>query len=247
MQRALEELGFGLDVLAPTLLGSSVFGLEEQLAVGQNVPDLPHAVYRAIHLPDNREDFERFIKRLDDHIRELGRFFLCTVPPDVNFPQWAEEEDERLTEIFYRPARGRRKGEQMDAHLDAIRLALQGVERGEAEKWLTPRFLEWEQVRPTYPLPAAPSTSRRVLGFFDMLNLRPMDQLLDQKQNRTLLQLELVKKWKWPLGLRNLYKAQTSEELRKTMLGDSDAWEPAEALVSEILEEGKHRFPVLFT
>lgn len=247
MLKAFELLGINLSTVPGTLMGCPVFGLEQQFEVGQQVADMSHATFRSVLLPDDDQEFQRFIDRVGEHIEQLGSFFLLPVPASACLSSWAEEEDERLKELFYRPPRGRQKGERMDGHLQAIRLALQGVEGAEAEQWLTPRFLEWEQVRPSYPLPAAPSTSKRALAFFDVLNLRPMGELLDQKHERTLLQLQLMKKWRWPLGLRTLFKAQTSKDLRQTLLGTSDSWEPAEVLVSELIEEANCKYPVLFT
>lgn len=121
-------------------------------------------------MPDREEEFQLFIARLNDHIEQLGRFFLCTVPAGVQLDQWAEDEDERLQELFDRPLRGRLKGERMDGRLQAIRMAVQSLDSAEAEQWLTPRFLEWDQFRPSYPLPATPNNSKRVSAFFEMLN-----------------------------------------------------------------------------
>lgn len=247
VQQAFGQIGIGLDCVPATLIGSPVFGLGHQLEVGKDIADLPHATFRTALMPDREEEFQTFIARLNEHIEQLGRFFLCAVPAGVQIEQWAEDEDERLSELFDRPLRGRLKGERMDAHLEAIRMAVQSLESAEAEQWLTPRFLEWDQFRPSYPLPATPNNSKRVFAFFEMLNLRPMGELLDQKHERSLLQLTLMKKWHWPLGLRKLNEAKNSKVLRKTMLGNAAPWEPAEVLVSEILEDAKLRYPVLLS
>jgi hypothetical protein len=246
MVGGLEQHGIALEAVPSSLLGCAVLGTEEQYEVGGQVADLSHAVVRTELVPDDEQEFQRFLAGLDAHILQLGRFFLLPVPERVDVAEWEEAEDARLTRLFYRPSHGRKKGEQMDCHLRDIRLALETLDGAEAQEWLTPRFLEWEQIRPAYPLPADASISGRALAFFDSLNLRPMGELLDDKKTRSLLQLELIRKWQWPLGLRYLDNGQSSAELRKTMLGNNKPWTPAEELVSEILTEGKQKYPVLF-
>jgi len=61
-----------------------------------------------------------------------------------------------------------------------------------------------------------------------------------------MLKLQLIRKWRWPLGLRQLNNGQKASSFRKTMLAGGEPCEEAEALVAKILTEGRRRYPVLF-
>ena len=247
LKTSIEELGFKPEKLPGSLLGCEVFGREQQLWLGREADDIPHAQFRAVIMPDTDFEFADFLHRLQAHVDQLGKFFLLPVPSGVELQRWQYEEDVRLTELLSGRPGGLRKGQSTQGWEGAIRLAIESLDGSEAEAWLTPAFLEHEQVKTSYPIrKEGVSVTARAAAFLAMLNMRPVGEQLKSRKAVTMLKLQLIRKWKWPLGLRQLHHSQTSESTRTLALAGGEACEEAEALVAEILEEGMRRYPVLF-
>jgi hypothetical protein len=248
LRACIEELGCLPDRLPKSLLGCPVFGRAEQclLALGAETEDFPHASFRAVLMPDDEFEFSAFLERLRAYIEQLGKFFLLPVPPGVDWQRWQYQEDVRLTELLSGRPGGLKKGQSTQAWQDAIRQAVQGLDAREAEAWLTPAFLEYEQVKTNYPIPKSVKVTLVGAAFLAMLKMMPIGEQLEHKKAVCKLKLQLIRKWLWPLGLRQLHRGQTSVELRKAMLAGGEPCEEAEALVAEILTEGRRRYPVLF-
>ena len=248
LRTSIEELGYQPERLPGSLLGCARFGREEgsELVLGAEAEDIPRAPFRAVLLPDDDVEFSMFLERLHAYIAQLGKFFLLPVPPGVNQQRWQYEEDVRLTELLSGRPGGLRRGTSTQGWQDAIRLAVQSLDASEAETWLTPAFLEREQVKTNYPLPKSVWPTFRASVFLALLKMMPIGEQLAHRKAVTMLKLQLMKKWLWPLGLRQLHAGQTSSSLRKAMLAGGKPCEEAEALVAEILAEGRRRYPVLF-
>jgi len=248
LRRSVEELGYPPERVPGSLLGCEFFGREEEtrLALGAEAEDFPHASFRVVLVPDDELEFSDFRTRLHAHFAQLGKFFLLPIPPAVDLRRWQYEEDVRLTELLSGRPGGLRRGQGTQAWQDVIRLAIRALDASEAETWLTPAFLEHEQVKTGYPIPMSVRPTGRGSALLAILKLMPVGEMLEQRQAVTMLKLELMRKWLWPLGLRQLHKGQTCSSLRKTMLAGGEPYGEAEALVAEILIEGRRRYPVLF-
>lgn len=244
---SIERFGFQAERLPRSLFQTEAFGREQRLWIGAEAVDFPHAIIRTVLVPDDALEFSAFLNRLRAYIDQLGRFFLLPVPVGVELQSWQFEVDVRLTELLSGRPGGLKRGQSTEAWEGAIRLALTSLDGDDAASWLTPAFLESEQVETGYPIrKEGVSLGARAAGFLSMLNMRPIGEQLASRNAVTKLKLQLIKKWRWPLGLRALHSAQTSRDYRNAMLRGGEPCEEAEALVAEILEEGRRRYPVLF-
>ncbi|WP_156401120.1 hypothetical protein [Duganella sp. Root1480D1] len=249
LRGSIEEMGYLPERLPKSLLQCEVFwGREDgmELALGAEADDVPHASFRAILLPDDDIEFSSFFDRLRAYIAQLGKFFLLPIPPGVDFQRWQYEEDVRLSELLSGRPGGLKRGQGTQGWQGAIRLAVQSLEASEAETWLTPAFLEYEQVKTNYPIPENVRPTWRALVFLALLKFMPIGEQLEHRKAVTMLKLQLIRKWLWPLGLRQLQNGQQASSFRKTMLAGGEPCAEAEALVAEILTEGRRRYPVLF-
>lgn len=248
LRGCIEDLGYQPEHLPRSLLCCEVFGREEEarLVLGAEADDIPHASFRAILVPDDESEFSAFVDRLGAYIAQLGKFFLLPIPPGADLQRWQYEQDERLTELLSGRPGGLKRGQSSQGWQDAIRLAVQSLEASEAETWLTPAFLEYEQVKTNYPIPKSVRPAFFASALLAFLKRMPAKEQLKHRQAVTMLKLELLRKWRWPLGLRQLHQGQTSGSVRKTMLAGGEPYEEAEQLVAEILADGRRRYPVLF-
>jgi len=249
LRASIEALGYLPERLPRSLLQCEVFwGREEgmELALGAGAEDFPHASFRAILVPGDEIEFSSFLDRLRAYIAQLGKFFLLPIPPGVDFQRWQYEEDVRLTELLSSRPGGLKRGQSTQGWQDAISLAVQSLEASEAETWLTPAFLEYEQVKTNYPIPKNVTPTGRASAFLTLLKFMPIGEQLEHRKAVTMLKLQLIRKWRWPLGLRQLNNGQKASSFRTTMLAGSEPCEEAETLVAEILTEGRRRYPVLF-
>jgi len=247
LRGSIEALGFQVERLPASLLESRAFGRAQRLCMGSEAGDIPHAAFRAILVPDDESEFFAFLSRLQDHIDQLGKFFLLPVPLGVDLQRWQYEEDIRLTELLSGRPGGLKKGQSTQGWEGAIRQALESLDASDAEQWLTPAFLEYEQVKTGYPIrKEGVIVTALAAAFLAMMKMRPIGEQLASRNAVTMLKLQLIKKWRWPLGLRQLHNAQNSPHFREAMLKGEASCEVAEALVREILTEGRRRYPVLF-
>jgi len=248
LRASIEELGHLPERLPGSLFQCETFGRGEgkQLVLGSEAEDLSHASFRAILMPDDDIEFSAFPDRLRAYIAQLGKFFLLPVPAGVNLQRWQYEEDVRLTELLSGRPGGLKRGQDTQGWQDTIGLAIQSLDASEAEKWLTPAFLKYEQVKTNYPIPKSIRPTLRASAFLALLKMMPIGEQLEHRKAVTMLKLQLIKKWMWPLGLRELHNGQTSNSLRQTVLAGGEPCKEAEAMVAEILTEGRRRYPVLF-
>jgi hypothetical protein len=247
LKESIENLGFQPERLPSSLLQAEAFGREQRFWLGTEAEDIPHAVFRAVLVPDDEREFLAFLDRVHAYLDQLGKFFLLPVPSAVDPQTWQYEQDVRLTELLSGRPGGLKKGQSTEGWQAAIRLALQSLDGSEAETWLTPVFLEYEQVKTGYPIREADaSATARAGAFLSILNMRPIGDQLENRSAAMILKLKLIKKWQWPLGLRQLHNAYALRDAPSSMLKKADSREEVEALVSEILMEGRRRYPVLF-
>lgn len=246
MKQALDQAGISPDLVPPMLAGAEAFGSERQLMLGQQIADLPRAFFRPVHVANNEAAMDLFLRRLQEHVEELGGFFLLPVPARADSKTWCESVDYRLDELFNTRVSTSRT-DHTQAHIQALTNALQELDAQTVSMWLTPFFLDWEPVRPNYPLPVSKAKSKRTPSILKMFDLRPVEDVEADKRAVTMLLLAMIRKWEWPLGIRRLHRLQTATEVRQLALAKSEPVADVELAVSELLVAAKDRYPVLFS
>jgi hypothetical protein len=249
-RRMFDTMAIDPAYVPETLAGCGTFGESRELEVGTAEPDLPRAWFRSVFIPDAQEAFEKFLLRLRDHIDQLGRFFLLPQPKldGVALVNWSESVDGNLETLF-----GSDHNPKISAPSDlfarrknALDNAINTITSAEAQTWLTPRFLDWDLLRPSYPLVDTPLKTKRTEPWLSIFSLRPVENLLNEKKTLSLLRVQLMRKWKWPVGIKMLAKHHEWQEYRKTILRGAQPWQPLEAEVFEVLNQARNIYPILF-
>jgi len=216
-------------------------------------PDLPHAWFRSELLPDAARPFEDFLNRLRAHIAQLGKFFLLPRPDgpvDGDVSAWARSIDSNLERLF---------GSDHDADLwgyggssqrriEALEEALRAVSAAHAETWLTPQFLEGGWACPRYPMSEAPPAymGKGDKWFMRGAPARSPEEVYRDWKTLSLLRVKVLRKWRWPLGMKFLYERHDFRRVKERNLQDQPPWPALEAEVAAALKEARTAYPVLF-
>jgi hypothetical protein len=242
------SLGLDPDRVPETLAGCSYYGEGQQLTIGSQVADLPRAWFRSTLLPDGTSPLEDFLVRLKAHIAQLGKFFLLPQPEGSfgEISRWAESVEENLDVLFGSDhGEGLRTAELVTKRIRALEAAVDAVSNADAEARLTPRFLEWDLVRPSYPMPETPLVSKKTKSIMSMLASRSPEELHREKQTISLLRVKLMRRWKWPVGIALLRDHHESKDYRDFILKGQAPWRPLEIEVAELLKESERAYPIL--
>ncbi|MFZ6643232.1 hypothetical protein ACO0LL_26160 [Undibacterium sp. TC4M20W] len=248
-RRVFAELSIDPAYVPETLAGCSWFGENHELTIGTHEPDVPRAWFRTVLLPDGDDTFGAFVQRLRLHIDQLGIFFLL---PQANLKEagllaWSESVHKNLGILFDSDHdRSIRSVDMFSKRRNALEAAIQNTTSEQAQAWLTSRFLDWDMIRPSYPMAETPLKSRRSQFLLSIFSLRSLEDVNDEAKILSLLRLQLMKKWKWPVGVRLLANHHGSQYYRDFRLKGQISWLPLEVEVTEVLKQAKDVYPILF-
>ncbi|MFZ6781180.1 hypothetical protein ACO0LD_30465 [Undibacterium sp. Ji83W] len=248
-RRMFAELSIDPAYIPETLAGCSWFGENQELSIGTHEPDVPRAWFRTVLLPDSDDVFESFLHRLRLHIDQLGIFFLLPQAKlnDVGLLAWSESVDKNLGILFDSDHdRSTRSVDIFSKRRNALETAIENTTSEHAQAWLTPRFLDWDMIRPRYPMAETPIKSKRSQSLLSMFSLRPLKDVNDEVATLSLLRLQLMKKWNWPVGIHLLVSHQGSQYYKEFMLKGRSPWQPLEVEVTEVLNQAMAVYPILF-
>jgi hypothetical protein len=248
-RQLFEDLRLDAADVPETLAGCSWFGDNQELTVGANEPDVPRAWFRTAFVPDTAQAFEDFLSRLERHVVQLGTFFLLPKPKvsSVKLISWTESVDENFDRLFGSDhSRSTLFASSFASKSDALDAAIANTTGEAAKEWLTPRFLEWDLMRPNYPVPDTELISKRTQSFLSGFSLRPNREVHEETKILALKRTQLMQKWKWPVGLQLLARHKESQEFRATILRGRPAWEPLEIEVEKLLNVTIEIYPVIF-
>ena len=232
-----------------TLVGCSWFGENQELTIGTHEPDVPRAWFRTVFLPGSDDVFEKFLRRLRLYIDQLGIFFLLPQAKlnDAGLVAWSESIDKNLGILFDSDHnRDIRSVDMFSKRRNALEAAIQNTTSEHAQTWLTPRFLDWDLIRPSYPMAETPLKSKRSQFLLSIFSLRSLEDVHDEAKILSLLRLQLMKKWMWPVGIHRLANHHGSQYYRDFMLKGRMPWQSLEVEVTEVLKQAKYVYPILF-
>lgn len=242
--------GLGIDPadIPETLAGCSFFGESREFTIGTREPDVPRAWFRTVIVPDSEQAFEDFLCRVRMHIEQLGLFFLLPAPgvDQARVLAWSESVDENLELLFGKEHVRSKYTDMSTARCNALTEAIERIAGDEAKSLLTPRFLEWDLVRPRYPVPETELRSKRGNGFLAAFSLRSTKDVHEETKRTSLLQVQLMQKWQWPVGIQILARHHESQEYRNAVLAGRAAWQPIELEVEKLLSQTRSLYPLVF-
>jgi hypothetical protein len=245
------ELGLDPYRVPETLARRTYYFGQDQGDAPTTAPDLPHAWFRSEFLPDSPRPLEDFVRRLATHIAQLGKFFFIARPEggihgDVS--AWANTLDSNLERLF---------GSDYDEDLwgyggsprrriEALEEALRAVPREDAETWLTPSFLGAGFAYPEYPMAETPPAYMYKGTFRTTFAARSPEDVYRDRMTLSLLRVKLLRKWRWPLGMKFLHERHESMRSRGNTVDGLPPWPALEDEVADALKEARSAYPVLF-
>ncbi len=242
--------GLGIDPadIPETLAGCSFFGESREFTIGTREPDVPRAWFRTVIVPDCEQAFEDFLCRVQMHIEQLGVFFVLPAPEidQLKVLAWSESVDESFELLFGKDNLSSKYTDISSARCRALSAAIEGIAGEDARSLLTPRSLDWDLVRPSYPVADTELRSKWGSAAMAAFSLRSFKDINEETKRISLLQVQLMQKWQWPVGLQTLARRHDTQEYRAAMLMGRTAWQPLEIEVDRLLNQTRSVYPVVF-
>jgi hypothetical protein len=231
-----------------TLAGCSFFGKDRELTVGTREADVPHAWFRSVIVPDSEQAFDDFLCRLRMLMEQLGPFFLLP-EPEVNQEKllaWSESVDPHLEWLFGKDHLPHKFSRTFALRTHALTAAIEETAGEEARRLLTPRFLESDLIRPSYPVAETEIKSKRSNILISAFMLRSLKEVNEEHKTISLLVVKLMQKWGWPVGLQTLARRRNSPESSSELSAGRAAWQPLEIEVDKLLSQTRNTYPIVF-
>lgn len=223
-------------------------GGENTLMMGEEVGELPSEWFRVEVLPISKGILDKYLVLIEEHISQLEDFFL--LPFSDSFLKYGKIEviqmENNMKNIFYdKPGENISNAEIYERSIRDLKYVTANLKPDTVKQWITPFFLEGETVILNYPIPTSINKTDLLFGliFQSKNNLKARHE---KKKKIALLRIKLLRKYRWPLGLRKLITYKKDQIYRNFILENSSSWRELEDEVEAYINESKTLYPVLF-